>query len=133
MHIPIATIACAGVLGLIFVALSMQVVMLRTRGRVMLGDGGQAEGAAAPLLVAIRSHANFAEFVPFCLILIGGLEMERGATVLVKGLVTVLVLARLAHPIGMRIAGPNALRAGGFLGTILVALVASVAVVINTF
>ena len=127
MHTPLVSIACAGVLGLVFVALSARVVTARSSGRVMLGDGSSAGESASPLLVAIRSHANFAEYVPLCLVLIAGLEMEGGATVLVKALAALLVLARVAHPIGMAMKAPNAFRAGGFIGTVLVLLVASVA------
>ncbi len=134
MHIPLVTTGCAGLLGLIFLVLSARVVQGRNSGKVLLGDGAAgAGGSVSPLLVAIRSHANFAEYVPICLILIGGLELQAGPTVLVKVLAAVLVLARLAHPIGMGMPGPNPLRAGGFVGTMLVLLVASVAAVIALF
>ena len=129
MHMPIFTLGCAGLLAVVFVALSARVVMGRTSGRVLLGDGGADSGSA--LLVAIRSHANFAEYVPLCLILIGGLEAGDGHTLLVKLLGIVLVISRLAHPVGMTIAGPNPLRAGGFVGTMLVLLVAGVTVLVR--
>ena len=132
MHTPIVSIVCAGVLGLVFVVLSARVVMARSSGHVSIGDGGGGE-ASSPLLVAIRSHANFAEYVPLCLVLIGGLEVEGGPSVLVKGLAAVLVLARLAHPLGMAMRAPNPFRAGGFVGTLLVLLVASAAVLVRSF
>ena len=130
MHMPAFTLACAGLLGLVFVALSARVVMGRTTGRVMLGHG-ETEGS--PLFVAIRSHANFAEYVPICLILIAGLELRDGATLLVKALGVVLVVARVAHPVGMVMAAPNPFRAGGFVATLLVLLVAGVALVVRSF
>ncbi len=125
-HMPAFTLACAGALGLILVVLSVRVVVGRGKHRVMLG-----EGEGSPLLVAIRSQANFAEYVPLCLLLIGGLELNGGATLLVKGLGIVLVVSRLLHPIGMAIQGVNPFRASGFVGTILVLLVGSVAVLVQ--
>ena len=124
VHLPQVTAAVAGLLGLLFAALSAQVVMGRMSGQVMLGSG-EAAGEPSSLFVAVRSHANFIEYVPLCLLLIGALEMRVGATVLVKVLAAVLVLARIAHPIGMSRPSPNPFRAGGFVGTMLVLVVAS--------
>ncbi len=134
VHVPVVTLFAAGLLGLIFVALSLRVVMARFRGRVLLGDGDAglaAQGAPGALLVAIRSHANFAEYVPLSLLLIAGLEMRSGPTLLVKVLAILLVLARAAHPIGMVMKAPNPFRAGGFLITVLVLAVASMTVVLD--
>ena len=133
MHTPIITTAAAGFLGLIFLVLSARVVMGRTTGKVMLGHGEGSQSEASPLFVAIRSHANFAEYVPFCLILIAGLEIRSGATVLVKVLAAILVLARAAHPIGMMMKSPNPFRAGGFVGTMLVLVVASLVALAGIF
>ena len=127
VHLPVITMAAAGLLGLIFTVLSVLVVMGRTQGRVMIGHG-EAAGETSPLVTAIRSHANFAEYVPLCLLLIAGLEMRSGATVLVKVLAAALVLARLAHPFGMMRPPPNPFRAAGFVGTLLVLVLASLAV-----
>lgn len=130
IHVPSVTIACAGLLGLVFMVLSVRVVMGRMSGQVMLGSGETphaATGNADGLFVSVRSQANFAEYVPLCLILIGGLEMQAGPTLLVKILAGTLVVARIAHPVGMAMKAPNAARAGGFALTALVLVVASVA------
>ena len=55
----------AGVLAILFFALSIRVVAVR--GRVSLGDGGDPM-----VLRRMRGHANFAEYVP--LILLNGAE-----------------------------------------------------------
>jgi hypothetical protein len=128
LHIPVVTTLAAGVLGLIFAVLSVLVVTQRANGKVELGNGGDV---ASPLLVAIRSHANFAEYVPLALILIGLIEMRSGPTLLVKILAGALVLARVIHPVGMRMTGRNPFRAGGFLLSILVLAVAGVAAVLS--
>ncbi len=55
----------AGLLGLLLVALSTQVVLARRRYRVRLGSGTD-EG----MQQAIRVQANFAEYVPFAVLLL---------------------------------------------------------------
>jgi len=130
MHPMIVTTTATGILGLIFIVLSARVVLGRTSTKTLLGHG---ENDASPLFIAVRSHANFAEYVPLCLLLIAALEVQHGASLLVKVLAAILILARIAHPIGMATPGPNPFRAGGFVGTILVLAVGSVAAVATVF
>jgi len=127
LHIPVVTTLAAGVLSVIFVILSVLVVVQRNTGKVLLGNGDEA---TSPLMIAIRSHANFAEYVPLALLVTGLLELRTGPTLLVKGLAGALVLARILHPIGMRILSSNPFRAIGFLLTVLVLAVAGVAAVL---
>ncbi len=129
VHMPVVTTLAAGVLGLVFVALSALVVVQRTRGQVMLGAGAESH---TPMFVAFRSHANFAEYVPLGLVLIGLVELQSGSTLVVKLLAGGLVVGRIIHPIGMRIAGANPFRAGGFILSVLVLAGASVAALIAT-
>jgi uncharacterized membrane protein YecN with MAPEG domain len=124
LHPPIVTTLAAAVLGLIFAVLSAQVVAGRFTGKVLLGAG--AEDTANKLFIAVRCQANFAEYVPLALLLIGLIELRTGATLLVQGLAAALVIARIMHPLGMRIARPNPFRAGGFILTVTVLAVASV-------
>jgi len=129
LQAPVVTTLAAGVLGLILAVLSGQVVAARTSGKVLIGSG---EDTGSPLFVAIRSQANFAEYVPLTLLLIGLIELRAGPTLLVKILAATLVVARLIHPVGMRIAGPNPFRAGGFILTLAVLAIASVwAILLN--
>ena len=129
MHIPVITTLAAGVLGLIFAILSALVVLQRGTGKVSIGNGDEV---TSPLMIAIRSHANFAEYVPLILLLTGLIELRTGPTLLVKGLTASLVLARILHPVGMRIPGTNPFRAIGFLLTIIVLAVAASAAVLTT-
>ena len=70
---------CAGLIGLLVVALTMHVGRLRGRKKIFLGDGGDPE-----MLAAIRAHANLVEFAPICLDAAPGLArhfaiVHRGA------------------------------------------------------
>jgi uncharacterized membrane protein YecN with MAPEG domain len=81
----------AGLLALWFLVLSWRVIKRRGRG-TYLGDGGD-QG----LLRVIRGHANFAEYVPLALLMMGMLEMGRFSIYVLHALGIVLVVARLLH------------------------------------
>ncbi len=86
----------AAILGLVFVALSLQTIRLRRRHRVALGDGDQA-----PLQRAMRVHANFAEYVPLALLLMFFLEQGDGSALRMHVLGIVLLAGRLLHAWGV--------------------------------
>lgn len=110
MLIPI-TLITGGLLGLVFIALTVRVVSRRVSGKIMLGDGGDQQ-----MLERIRAHANFAEHVPFTLVLIAGIELASGhGSPLLWGAGGLLVIARIAHAIGMSRPSPNLFRAFGAL------------------
>ena len=86
----------AALLALVFLFLSLSVIKLRLVRKVSLGDGGDPS-----LRVAIRSHANFTEYVPMSLMLLWFVEAFTYSSNLVFILGSILVVARLAHIIGM--------------------------------
>ena len=86
---------CAGLLGLLAVALTAGVGRLRGQKKIFLGDGGDAD-----MLAAIRAHGNFMEFVPLCLILIYVVSDFYGFWT-VAGLSLALLLSRVLHAGGM--------------------------------
>ncbi len=122
LHITLTT---AGILGLIYLVLSFNVSRSRGVAGVNLGDGSNAPGAE-PLLVAIRAHANFAEYVPLALILLGGIEYAGAPRSLLIILAILLILGRIAHPFGMYQTGRNAPRAAGAVLTWGVILIESI-------
>jgi uncharacterized membrane protein YecN with MAPEG domain len=124
-HVLILT---AGILGLIFFALTVWVVAERNKTKQMLGDGGSKS-----LEIAIRAHGNFAEFVPLILILLAALAHEGANSLFFLILSVALVLGRILHPIGIRNLKPNALRAVGAMLTWIVLLVASIAAIVLAF
>ena len=103
---------CAGLLGLLAVALSMQVGRLRGQKKISLGDGGDPE-----MLAAIRAHGNFMEFVPLLLLMIYMASDFHGFRV-TAALSIVLLVARVLHAGGMLGMVPR----GRFLGAVLTML-----------
>jgi len=86
----------ASLLAFLFVYLSIRAIRARHR----LGIGlGHAENPV--MLRAMRVHANFAEYVPFALLLIFLVESDRAAPLLVHALGSALLVARLSHAFGV--------------------------------
>ena len=86
----------AGILGIVFFVLSMRVISNRVRARVNLLDGGDEA-----LTRAMRVHGNFAEYVPFALLLMALAEIQGGSGlfmhVLGDGFDRMPVVSRLRH------------------------------------
>ena len=83
------------ILALIFMILSVRVISIRWSKKIAIGSGGNAD-----LERAIRSHANFVEYVPLALILM--LFVERPDTevaIHISGVT--LIIARCTHVYGM--------------------------------
>lgn len=100
----------AGVLAILFLALSARVVAVR--GRVSLGDGGDPV-----VLRRMRGHANFAEYVPLILLMMALLEFQHVAAWQLHALGATLVVARLLH--GIALSFTEKWRFGRFFGTVL--------------
>ncbi|MFC0218400.1 MAPEG family protein [Pseudochelatococcus lubricantis] len=96
MVFPALTAFYGALLGVVFVALSLWVTVGRAKYRVHHGDGGQTL-----LRRQIRIHANFAEYVPLALLLIGLNEAGGADGGVVRTLLVALLAARVAHPFGM--------------------------------
>ena len=105
------------------VVLSILVGRYRTPSadrRVSIGDGGRPE-----VLVAMRRHANFVEYVPIALILIALVELGGAQAGFVAGLGGLLVAARVTHAASI-LRGPQGIGRGiGAMSTILVMFLAA--------
>ena len=120
MIVPI-TALYAGVLALIVGVLGFQVGSTRSRVGISILHGDDMD-----LAEKIRRHANFTENVPLALILMAVLELNGTSAALLHGLGLALVLARIAHPIGLHHDNMrHPLRAVGAGGTFLVTLIAA--------
>lgn len=96
------TAVFAGVLTWMFIRLSMQVIGLRRKNKVSLGDGGIED-----LDRAIRAHGNFAEYVPLGLVLMACLELNGAPLWWVAILGAMLVAGRYFHAKGIQEPPPN--------------------------
>jgi uncharacterized membrane protein YecN with MAPEG domain len=110
---------CAGLLGLLGVALLSNVGRVRGKTRIFIGDGGNTE-----LITAMRVQANFVENVPLGLILIWLASATYGSATIAI-LSVGLVVARVLHAAGMLGYLPYGRMLGSTL-TLLVLLVSSV-------
>lgn len=109
---PVITLTYASVLGLIFLAMSINVVRHRARAKVNFGHGEDMDLAGV-----LRAHANFAEYVPLALLLIALLEAAGGDDLMLRLLGGGLVVARLVHAWGLSTS--TEVTPGRFIGTIL--------------
>ncbi len=111
------TFITAGLCGLLAFVLAWRVIAVRRSAQVSFGDGGHAQ-----LTARMRAHANFAEYVPLCLILMGLVEYRSGVTTTLSVVAAALIVVRLAHMIGMDRPSPNPFRVVGTSGTFVVLL-----------
>ena len=117
MTIAAPSLFYTGLLGLLLIALSVNVVRARRRYRVGLGTGTD-EG----MQQAVRVQANFAEYVPLAVVLLVLCEMLADLpTVAVHAAGIVLVTSRVMHAWGLaRSPGTTFGRFYGTAGTWLV-------------
>lgn len=103
----------AAILALLYVVLAGLVIRQRFKHRIGLGTGKELQ-----LLQTVRMHGNFAEYVPFLLILVALLELQQ-SPVWQLHLVAGLTLAgRLLHAIGLwRSSGTSVPRFLGMIST----------------
>lgn len=119
---PSIVLIYASLLALLLIGLSYNVVRLRRRHQVGIGTG-----SVQALERAVRAHANFCEYVPLALLLLGLIELGGkvpGWMLHILGLA--LLAGRIAHAQGLnRSAGASRARVVGTALTWGVLLVAS--------
>jgi uncharacterized membrane protein YecN with MAPEG domain len=98
----LVTSIIAAVLTSIFIKLSFAVIGLRRKNKVGLGSGGHED-----LERAIRAQGNFAEYVPFGIILISCLELNGAPWWLVAVPGITLITGRLIHAVGINVPPPD--------------------------
>jgi uncharacterized membrane protein YecN with MAPEG domain len=95
MILPI-TLTIAGAAALLNIWLARRVGQMRLTHKVSIGDGGNEA-----LIARMRAQANFIEYTPFVLILIGLIELAEGSRVWLWIVGVVYILGRIAHGFGM--------------------------------
>ncbi|MDJ0628804.1 MAG: MAPEG family protein [Rhodobacter sp.] len=91
----VATPLYAGLLALLFIYLTMQVVRARTAHGVSVGDGGEKS-----VVKAMRVHSNCAEYVPIGILLLGLAELQGMPVWLVHIVGVVFTAGRVLHAYG---------------------------------
>lgn len=95
MILPI-TLTIAGAAALLNIWLAWRVGQKRGAHKVMIGDGGHE-----PLIARMRAQANFVEYTPLFLILLGLVELAVGSPVWLWVVAGLYILSRIAHAFGM--------------------------------
>lgn len=103
--------AIAAISALMLVALSLNVSLGRIKAGVTFGFGNDEH-----LMRRIRAQANFTEYVPLALILIGLAEYRGAAPAALWIIALLLAAGRACHAAGI-LAALMPLRAAGMLGT----------------
>ncbi len=93
--LPITLVAAGGA-ALINFWLAMRTGSARRAAKVSIGDGGDM-----PLIARMRAQANFIEYTPIVLILIGAIELSRGTSTWLWAVSALYLLGRVGHGIGM--------------------------------
>lgn len=81
----------AGVLGIIFIALSINIIISRRKLKLALGDDNII------IKRKIRAQGNFAEYTPFFLVLLYMIEKNGTSSMIINILGTLFVIARISH------------------------------------
>ena len=92
------TLLAAGLAAIINVWLAIRVGQVRGSQKVSIGDGGNDA-----VIRRMRAHANFVEFTPFFILLVGAIELARGAgnPTWLFWVVIAYMVGRIAHAFGM--------------------------------
>lgn len=108
------TLTIAAAAALLNIWLAVRITRTRVAAKVMMGDGG------VPGLVArMRAQANFVEYTPFFLILLGLVELARGSLAWLWLVGIVYIVGRILHAFGMDRPAPNPFRFIGTLATMI--------------
>jgi uncharacterized membrane protein YecN with MAPEG domain len=86
----------ASLSALLIVRLSISVIKLRRKNRIIVGDGGNEE-----LQLAIRTHSNAVEYIPITLLLLLTLELNGAPKILIHLLGATLIIGRIIHAMGL--------------------------------
>ena len=118
----------AGILTVWFVLLSFRVANLRRGGGLSFGDNGDVG-----VTRIVRAQANFAEYVPLALLMMGFLEASRYSIYLLHAFGITLVVARLLHGLALSFGQPRFGRVAGSALTFIVLLIEAVLCIYQGF
>jgi uncharacterized membrane protein YecN with MAPEG domain len=120
--VPAIVPVYAAVLAFVYIVLSARVIQARRSAKVAIGTRGDVH-----LERIMRVHANFAEYVPFALLLATFIEMQGTRAWLIHLLCLALVAGRVVHAYGVSQEHENfRLRMAGMATTLTVLAVMAV-------
>lgn len=93
--LPITLVAAGGA-AIINFWLAMRVGNVRRAAKVSIGDGGDMA-----LIARMRAQANFIEYTPIVLVLIGAIELSQGTSIWLWVVAALYLLGRVGHGLGM--------------------------------
>ena len=117
--LPITSLYAA-IFGLILVPITMAVGLRRVKTRVAFLDGGDET-----LLRRIRSHANFLEYVPLALLLMGLAELNAASAGYMHAAGATLLASRMLHYVTINLRPLAPTRVISMLGTLAVFIATS--------
>ena len=123
MPIPI-TALYAGLLTIFALVLSARAGSFRGKAGISMLFG---EPVNQELVVRVRVHQNFLEYVPLLLLLMAVIELSGGSSTFLYVVGTLLLISRVAHAVGLKfdsMSHPG--RLIGAAGTALLSLVAAI-------
>ncbi len=106
--LPITLVAAGGA-AIINFWLAMRVGNVRRTAKVSIGDGGDMA-----LIGRMRAQANFIEYTPIVLILIGAIEFSVGSSIWLWAVMALYLVGRVGHAIGM-----DGFMPGRLVGTVI--------------
>ena len=112
----------AGLLTVLFIGLSMNIIRLRLKNKIGIGDGGNEM-----LAKAIRVHGNFSEYIPLALLLLGIYELNGASPLWLHVLGAILFIGRILHAVGLtKTIGASKQRQIGMISLFIVMLILAV-------
>ncbi len=93
--LPITLVAAGGA-AIINIWLGVRIGQVRVKAKISIGDGGDLG-----LITRMRAQANFIEFTPIVLILIGAIELTQGSPIWLWAIASLYLLGRIGHALGM--------------------------------
>ena len=118
----------AAALTLLMITLSARVIAYRRAHKISLGDQGDKG-----LLKRMRAQANFTEYAPMGVVLMGLIELQSGPALILHVVGGLLLVGRVIHAVGFSARPPiMALRVWGMLLTFASYLVAVGTIIVQS-
>ena len=109
------TLVTAGAAAILALWLGLRTGGSRRSAKVSIGDGGDDA-----LITRMRAQANYVEYAPFIVILVGAIELTQGSSTWLWVAAMLFLVARVLHPLGMD--GLKGARMAGTLITFILLL-----------